>query len=77
MRRRALLARSVAGVAVAMVLAGCSGAAEPAGTMNPKDDLARAKNVFDEAKFIGLTRASKARGITAVTPSSAAPGSNR
>ena len=59
MRRRALLARSVAGVAVAMVLAGCSGAAEPAGTMNPKDDLARAKKVFDEAKFVGLTLSSK------------------
>lgn len=57
MRRRALLAGSVALAAVLLV--GCSGGEEPGGPTNPKDDLAAAKKVFDEAGFVGLTLSSK------------------
>jgi lipoprotein LprG len=57
MQRRALLAGAV--TVAAVLLTGCSGGEEPAGTMNPKDDLAAAKKTFDEAKFVGLTLSSK------------------
>ena len=57
MQRRALLAG--AATVVAVLLTGCSGGAEPAATMNPKDELAAAKKTFDEAKFVGLTLSSK------------------
>lgn len=57
MRRRALLAG--AATVAAVLLTGCSGGDEAAGTMNPKDDLAAAKKTFDEAKFVGLTLSSK------------------
>ncbi|WP_353951458.1 LppX_LprAFG lipoprotein [Knoellia sp. S7-12] len=57
MRRRALLA----GVAAAslVLLGGCSGGGEPAAEADPKAELAAAKKVFDEAKFVGLTLSSK------------------
>ena len=58
MRRRALLAGSVS-VAVAM-LVGCSGGGDtPEAKADPKAQLAAAKKVFDEAKFVGLTLSSK------------------
>ncbi|KGN37959.1 LppX_LprAFG lipoprotein [Knoellia subterranea] len=57
MRRRALLAGSLSLAAV--LLTGCGGGDEPAATMNPKEDLAAAKKVFDEAKFVGLQLSSK------------------
>ena len=58
MRRRALLASSVT-VAVAM-LVGCSGGGDaPEAKADPKTQLAAAKKVFDDAKFVGLTLSSK------------------
>lgn len=57
MRRRALLAGSLSLAAV--LLTGCSGGSEPDTPVDPKADLAAAKKVFDEAKFVGLTLSSK------------------
>lgn len=57
MRRRALLASSVTMAAV--MLAGCSGGETPEAKADPKTQLAAAKKVFDEAKFVGLTLSSK------------------
>lgn len=58
MRRRALLAGS-ATVAVSLILMGCSGGDAPEAKADPKTQLAAAKKVFDEAKFVGLTLSSK------------------
>lgn len=57
MRRRALLASSLA--AAAVMLVGCSGGEAPEAKADPKRQLAAAKKVFDEAKFVGLTLSSK------------------
>ena len=57
MRRRALLASSV--TVAAVLLAGCSGGDAATTPADAKADLAAAKRVFDEAKFVGLTLSSK------------------
>ena len=57
MRRRALLASSF--TAAAVMLVGCSGGDAPEAKADPKTQLAAAKKVFDEAKFVGLTLSSK------------------
>ena len=56
MRRRALLGTSL--TVAAVLLAGCSGGDEPEAEVDPTADLAAAKKVFDEAKFVGLTLSS-------------------
>ena len=57
MRRRALLGTSV--IVAAVLLAGCSGGDAPPAKVDPTADLAAAKKVFDEAKYVGLTLSSK------------------
>lgn len=57
MRRRALLAGTAA--ASLTLLVGCSGGDEPEAKADPKAQLAAAKKVFDEAKFVGLQLSSK------------------
>jgi lipoprotein LprG len=57
MRRRALLGTSV--TVAAVLLAGCSGGDQAEAEVDPTAALAAAKQVFDEAEFVGLTLSSK------------------